>query len=325
MNDVSNLTLLVLANPRADWLKVLDRLDSSIERIVTHEESKAIAEAPRADVFLNGSVKPDLLRAAVVHGTKARWMHSLWTGVDRILSPEVIASPIPLTNGRGVFRRSLAEWSIGAMLHFAYKMRRMIRQQESGIWEIFTTEELHGRTLGIIGYGEIGQAAAERARAFGMKILALRRRPELSRKDILIDRAYAPAEINNLIAASDYVLVAAPLTPETRGMVGAAQIAAMKPTAVILNVGRGAVIDEAPLIEALRENRIKGAALDVFAQEPLPPGHPFYSMPNLLLSPHTADHFENFADAAAECFLENLSRFRTGEPLLNVVDKQAGY
>jgi phosphoglycerate dehydrogenase-like enzyme len=283
------------------------------------------AAAPEADIILNTRITPRTLSIAVQSATKVQWIHSLWTGIDNVMSPEVIASPAPLTNGRGVFRVPLAEWTIGSMLHFSYQMRRMIQQQELGVWEAFTTEELHGRTLGIVGYGDIGQAAAERARAFGMRILALRRRPELFGHDPLVDQAFDRARINDLMAASDYVMVATPLTPETRGLVGAEQIAAMKPNAVIINVGRGAVIEEAPLIEALENNRIRGAALDVFTVEPLPPGHAFYRLKNMLLSPHTTDHVQDFMHLAVECFLENMRLFRSGQPLQNIVDKRAGY
>jgi phosphoglycerate dehydrogenase-like enzyme len=127
------------------------------------------------------------------------------------------------------------------------------------------------------------------------------------------------------MSASDYVLLATPLTDETRGMIGAAQIAAMKPTSVLINVGRGAVVDEPALVQALETCKIRGAALDVFAVEPLPPAHPFYKMENVLLSPHTADHVKDFVHLAVESFLENLRRFRANEPLLNLVDKHAGY
>ncbi len=193
------------------------------------------------------------------------------------------------------------------------------------MWEIFTTEELQGRTLGVVGYGGIGRAAAERARAFGMKVLALRRRPELFGDDPLVDQTFDNAHINDLLAASDYVMVAAPLTPETRGLVGREQIEAMKPNAVIINVGRGAIIDEAALIEALQNDRIRGAALDVFTVEPLPVGHAFYRLKNVLLSPHTADHVQDFVHLAVECFLDNMTLFRAGQPLQNIVDKHAGY
>ncbi|MGH9592018.1 MAG: D-2-hydroxyacid dehydrogenase [Bryobacteraceae bacterium] len=319
------MTLLVLADPAAPWLKLLDRLGSDAKIIVSKLPDQVLENAPQADLIVNADYGPKLLSIALPLARRAQWVHSMWTGVDNVLSPEVLASPLPLTNGRGVFRRSLGEWTIAAMLHFAYGLRRMIRQQEAGVWEPFTTEELHGRTLGIIGYGGIGSTAAERARAFGMRIVALRRRPELFQRDPIIDRTYAPSQINDLMAASDYILTAAPLTNDTRGLIGEAQIAAMKPSSVIINVGRGAVIDEAALIRALEAGKIRGAALDVFAVEPLPAGHPFYRMENVLMSPHTADHVQDFIHLAVECFLDNFQRFRAHQPLLNIVDKHAGY
>jgi phosphoglycerate dehydrogenase-like enzyme len=320
-----SLTLLVLADPSASWLKLLGNLGPEIDMIVSNDPVKVRELAPQADVIVNGTSNPPLLSAAIPPARQAKWIHSLWTGVDNVLCPEILASPLPLTNGRGVFRRPLAEWSIGAMLYFAYNMRRMVRQQQAGVWEVFTTEEIQGKTLGIVGYGGIGSTAAELARPFGMRIVALRRRPELFKQDPLVDASFAPAQINELMAASDYVLLAAPLTEETRGMIGAPQIAAMKPTGVLINVGRGAVVDEPALVQALETGKIRGAALDVFAVEPLPSAHPFSKMENVLLSPHTADHVQDFIHLAVESFLENLRRFRANEPLLNLVDKHAGY
>lgn len=321
-----SLTLLVLADPSASWLKLLGNLESDGVNVLVSNNSSQVREfAPQADVIVNGTSNPPLLSAAIPPAKRAKWIHSLWTGVDNVLCPEILASPLPLTNGRGVFRRPLAEWSIGAMLYFAYNMRRMIRQQQAGVWEAFTTEEIQGKTLGIVGYGGIGSTAAELARPFGMRIVALRRRPDLFHKDAIVDQSFAPAQIDELMAASDYVLLAAPLTDETRGMIGAPQIAAMKPTGVLINVGRGAVVDEPALIQALETAKIRGAALDVFAVEPLPSTHPFYKIENVLLSPHTADHVRDFIHLAVESFLENLRRFRADEPLRNLVDKHAGY
>jgi phosphoglycerate dehydrogenase-like enzyme len=320
-----SINLLVLADPKAAWLRLLQPLGAGIDITIANDEVEARAKGPEAQVILNCAHSPRLLSIAASLAKHLQWMHSLWTGVENALSPEVIANPAPLTNGRGVFRVPLAEWTIGAMLHFSYRMRRMIRQQEAGEWQSFGTEELQGRTLGVIGFGSVGRAAAERANAFGMKVLALRRRPVRFRADPLVVQAFAPARINDLIAASDYLLVSAPLTPETSGMVGGEQIASMKSNAVIINVGRGAIIDEAPLIDALESSRIRGAALDVFATEPLPPGHAFYRLKNVLLSPHTADHVEDFMHLAVECFLENMKLFRAGQPLQNIVDKRAGY
>ena len=166
---------------------------------------------------------------------------------------------------------------------------------------------------------------AERAKPFGCKILALRRKPENSAGDPLIDRAFAPSQISDMLAACDFVVAAAPATPETRGMIGTAQIAALKSSAVVINIGRGPVIDEAALIAALESNKIRGAALDVFTVEPLPAGHAFYKMQNVLLSPHSADHTAGWRDRAVQFFLDNFARFAKGEPLENVVDKHAGY
>jgi len=245
--------------------------------------------------------------------------------VEHILSPVIIASPVPLTNGRGVFRRPLAEWTVGAMLYFQYDYRRLIRQQEAGVWADFDIDELGDKVIGIVGYGEIGSAVAERAKPFGCKILALRRKPENSAGDPLVDRAYAPAQLDEMLAECDFVVAAAPSTPETRGMIGARQIAALKSSAVVMNIGRGPVIDEPALIAALESKKIRGAALDVFTVEPLPPGHAFYKLQNVLLSPHGADHTAGWKDRAVQFFLDNFDRFSKGEPLQNVVDKHAGY
>jgi phosphoglycerate dehydrogenase-like enzyme len=319
------LAILVLADRSSPWVKLLGGLEPDAHVVVADDLDTVRRHAAAADVLVQGASDTLLLGQALPLARRARWVHSMWTGVERLVSPELAQSPLVLTNARGVFRRPLGEWVVGVMLHFAYDLRRVIRQQEAGIWEQFEAQELHGKTLGIVGYGAIGSAAAERARPFGVRILALRRRPALSSQDPLLDGTYAPARIDELMAASDYVLVAAPLTPETRGLVGEAQLAAMRASAVLINVGRGPVVDEAALLRALQAGRIRGAALDVFDVEPLPPDHPFYRMPSVLLSPHTADRVIGFHQLPVECFLENLRRFRAGEPLLNVVDKQAGY
>ena len=319
------LTVLVLADPHSPWAEALDPLDAETSIIVADNLEVVRRHAPEADVLVNGASDPALLNAALPLVRRARWLHSMWTGVEKLLSPQLAASHIALTNARGVFRRPLGEWVVAAMLFFSYDLRRVIRQQESGIWQPFESQELHGKTLGIVGYGGIGSAAAERARPFGVRILALRRRPALSEKDPLLEGTYPPERINELMAACDYVLVAAPLTPETRGLVGESQFAAMKPNAVLINVGRGPVVDQAALLRALETGLIRGAALDVFDVEPLPSNHPFYRMPNVLLSPHTADRVTGFFQLPVECFLQNLRRFRAGEPLLNLVDQQAGY
>jgi phosphoglycerate dehydrogenase-like enzyme len=323
---MSAITLLVTGDPKAAYLKGLDRMPPDVRIIVSADPAELAKAAPEADVLLNGEFKdPQLLKSTFPLATRVRWVHALSAGVEHILSPEIVASPVPLTNGRGVFKRPLAEWAVGAMLHFLYDHRRLVRQQEAGVWEDFDIEILGDKTVGIVGYGEIGRAVAERAKPFGCRILALRRNPGNSVGDPLLDRTYKPEQIDELLAACDFVVAAAPLTPETRGLVGPQQITVLKPSAVVINIGRGPVIDEAALIAALEGKKIRGAALDVFAVEPLPPGHAFYKLQNVLLSPHSADHTPGWRDRAFQFFLDNFGRFAKGEPLENVVDKHAGY
>jgi phosphoglycerate dehydrogenase-like enzyme len=201
----------------------------------------------------------------------------------------------------------------------------MIRSQQAGLWDPFDIAEISNQTIGIVGYGDIGRAIATRAKAMGMTVLALRRRPDRSREDVCVDEVLPLSAKPELLSRSDYVAVAAPLTPETRGLIGEPELRAMKPEGVIVNVGRGPVIDEGALIRALQQNWIRGAALDVFDEEPLPAGHPFYALENVLLSPHCADHTPDWLPQAMRFFLRNFERFYKGEPLLNVVDKKAGY
>jgi phosphoglycerate dehydrogenase-like enzyme len=202
----------------------------------------------------------------------------------------------------------------------------MIRNQVSGVWSPFEVISISGQTAGIIGYGDIGRAIARKVRQMDMKVVGLKRNVSLANNsDGLVDQIYGPGQLTEMISRCDYVVASTPLTAETRNLIGAPEISAMKKTAVIINVGRGPVINEDALIEALTEGRIKGAALDVFNKEPLPAGHPFYNLENVLLSPHCADHTAEWLFDAMQFFIAQFRRFREHQPLLNVVDKTLGY
>jgi phosphoglycerate dehydrogenase-like enzyme len=318
-------TLLVLAPPADPNLAMLERLPKGT-RVVAGDRPEAFeSAAPDAGAILSWFTNRELLQQVWKMAPQVRWVHASSAGVDTLLFPELIESPVPLTNARGAFSWALGEFALAAILFFAKDLRRMVRSQEAGAWDQFDVEGVRGKTLGIVGYGDIGRAVAERAHAVGMRVLAMRRRPELCGNDPLIERAFAPESCKEMMALADYVTLAAPLTPETRGLVGEAEIAAMKATAVLINVGRGQVVDESALVRALEEHRIRGAALDVFEQEPLPAGHPFYLLDKVLLSPHCADHTTGWMAQSMELFIENFDRFRKGEPLRNVVDKRLGY
>ena len=319
------VNLLVLADPAEPQLKMLDPLRAMTNIVVGQSPELFEQAAPVADAMLVWSASRSLVQQVFAMAPKLRWVHTRAAGLDTLLFPALVDSPVPLTNSSGVYSRSLGEFVAAAMLFFAKDFRRMLRNQAAGRWEQFDVEELHGRTMGIVGYGDIGRAAAAQAKGLGMQVIALRRQPDKSRADSLVDEVMGQSDILELMRRSDYVVVAAPLTPDTRGLVGAAAIGAMKPSGVLINVGRGPVVDEAGLLAALRSKSIRGAALDVFDQEPLPQDHPFYAMDNLLLSPHCADHTQTWVDDAMRFFITNLGCFSRGEALANLVDKQSGY
>jgi phosphoglycerate dehydrogenase-like enzyme len=321
---MKNVTIWVLARPDDASLRVLDESGPGV-RYVFGAAAADFAAQPPPDAILVCSMGRAALEPvwAIAPGTP--WVHSRAAGLDSLLFPALVDSAAVLTNGRGVFSISLAEFVIGALLYFARDFPRLVRNQRRGAWEVFEPLDLAGRTLGIVGYGDIGRAIAERAHRLGMKVLALRRRTTLSAPDPWVDETLPAGELLALMRRCDDVVVATPLTPETRGLVGEAAIGAMKPGAVFVNVGRGPVVDEVALGRALAEGRIRGAALDVFETEPLPGDSPLWGLDNLLLSPHCADNTPGWLEAAMRAFLANLDRFRRGERLLNVVDKRLGY
>ena len=320
-------TLLVLTSTLADKdLGLLEQLPPETSLAVGTSAEAFERLADDADVILSWSLSGQVLRDVFLMAPRVKWVHSRSAGLDGVLFPELIASPVPVTNGRGVFSQSLGEFALGAILFFAKDFRRMLRSQEAGRWDQFDVEEISRQTVGIVGYGDIGRAAATRARALGMRVLAVKRHASPANgPDPVAAEVFPPEQRAEMIARCDYVVAAAPLTPETRGMIGEREFAAMKPSAVIINVGRGPVIDEAAMLRALTERRIKGAALDVFDTEPLPDGHPFYGLDNVLLSPHCADHTSDWTEQAMRFFLAQFERYQKGEPLQNVVNKHLGY
>jgi phosphoglycerate dehydrogenase-like enzyme len=341
-------TLLVLGRPSESLLARLEAAAADLEIVVGETADDFLAAAPQATVALCWSSSKDLLREVLLKSPQLRWVHIMSAGINHLLSPELLESRAVVTNGRGIFSDTLGEWVVGAILYFAKDFRRLIRSQSEGRWDPFDIVEVSGQTVGIVGYGDIGRAVATRVRPLGMRVLGLTRRgprrsggglpggvlpaggapdaaASLQREDDLVERIFGPADLIPMIELSDYIVVTAPLTPETRGMIGEAEFAAMKPDAVLINIGRGPIVAEEPLVRALTEKRIKGAALDVFHREPLPGDHPLYRLDNVLLSPHSADHTPDWLEKAMELFLENLQRYRRGEALVNVLDKGSGY
>ncbi len=272
---------------------------------------------------------------------RLRWVQGHFAGVDHLLGHPLLRT-VTVTTASGVHAPAMAEYVLMMVLAFAHRLPRMIEHQRRAEWPqqrwtLFVPQELRDATLGIVGYGSIGRETARLARAFGMRVLALKRQVDHVADDgwrlpdvgdaagEYLDQLFAPDQLHAMLAECDYVLIAAPLTPETRGLIGAAEFQAMKREAIIINVARGGVIDEAALSDALRTGLIGGAALDVFEQEPLPAASPLWHLPNVILSPHVSGFTPHYDERAMALFAENLRRYMDGAPLLNVVDVRRGY
>eukprot|EP00882_Tetradesmus_deserticola_P009275 GHRQ01009786.1.p1 GENE.GHRQ01009786.1~~GHRQ01009786.1.p1 ORF type:complete len:398 (+),score=168.14 GHRQ01009786.1:291-1484(+) len=331
------INLLVVANPATPELSVLQKLPAGVNIVATgqtlSELSQQLADEQwgSIDVMLNCGVGKNAGKRQDVQEfwgklTGLQWLHSASAGLEHLLFQELVDSPVVLSNAKGVYSHSLAEYALTCCSWFAKDFPRLLAAKAARSWEPYDVEELRGKTLGVVGYGDIGRATAILAKAFRMKVVALRRNTTLSEADQdIVEKVYTPDQLTELMSASDYVVAATPYTPSTDKLISAAAIAAMKPNGVFVNVGRGKCVDEEALIDALQAKRIRGAALDVFAKEPLPPDSPLWDLPNVFMSPHNADRTKEFQYESMELFVQNVQRYMAGEELLNVCDKSSGY
>ncbi len=309
---------------------LIERLRGSVcqiapdcEIVPVGPDGEITASLEEADVlFLRWGLSPEATQRLLTRIPRLRWVHTISAGVDHLLFPELRELDTILTNASGVFNVPIAETVMAYILAVVKRLPEFWAHQRERRWEKLPLRELRGQTVGIVGLGDIGAEVARLCRAFGMRVLGLRRRPAPS--DVA-DEVMPPDRLRDLLARSDFVVIAVPLTPETRGMMGRAELAAMKPDAWLINISRGAVVDEEALIEVLQEGRIGGACLDVFAQEPLPSESPLWDLPNVIITPHNSWSSPHIEEREIDLFLENLRRYVAGQPLLNVVDKQAGY
>lgn len=273
-------------------------------------------------LFLRWGLEPETFQRLVASIPRLRWVHTISAGVDHVLHAGLIDSEVILTNASGVFDTPIAETVLAYMLAVVKRLPEFLDQQRAHRWHYLPLREMSGLAVGIVGLGAIGSGVARRCRGFDMRVLGLRRHPGPSE---VADEVFPPERLHDLLARSDFVVISLPLTSETEGLIGGPELAAMKPDAWLINVARGAIVDEAALIEALQEERIGGACLDVFCEEPLPEDSPLWDLPNVIVTPHNSWASPHLRDREAELFLENLRRYVAGEPLLNVVDKRAGY
>jgi phosphoglycerate dehydrogenase-like enzyme len=285
-----------------------------------------VDEIPDTDIFVGWSLKPEQFRRA----RRLKWIHSTAAGVGQLMYPEVRKSNVVVTNASGVHTTPIAEHTLGMLIALARRFPDALRHQKERRWaqqEIWDAplrpRELHGQTLLIVGFGTIGRELARRVKPLGMKIVGVTRSGKGDKR--LADEILPAERLREVLHEGDYVVLAAPETPETQHLIGAAELAAMKPTAYLINIARGALIDEAALVETMRRRAIAGAALDVTTLEPLPRESPLWELENVFLTPHTSAVSEYLWDRQTELLQENLERWFGGKELVNRVDLKAGY
>jgi len=294
-----------------------------VSAVTSQECDERLAEA---DVVLGWAVR----RENFPRATRLRWIQVTAAGVGGLLFPELVESPVIVTNGRGLHALSMAEHALGVMLMFARNLHLARDAQHDRRWsqrelgaEPAAFRRLSGTTLGIVGFGAIGRGIAERARGLGLRTLVVRRHPAADPAPA--DAQWGSERLPELIAQADWLVLATPLTAETRRLIGAVEIARMRPGTVLINLGRGGLVDEPALIAALKSGAIAGAALDVFEEEPLPAGSELWSLPQVIVTPHISGLDPQLWERSMRLFARNLRAYLDGRPLENVVDKRAGY
>lgn len=324
----------VLVANYSDWTSwdtpgwVVDRMRAAspgVEYVHARTPAEAVEIAAEVDVAFSSVIRPEIFAAA----RRLRWIHSPAAGVGGMLFPEMVASDVVLTNSRGMHAETIAEHVIAVTLALFRRLPAAVQRQADRTWAQFELSDpsprlLRGSTMGIIGLGGIGAAIAGAASCLGMRVEGIRRRADAA-PPAGVSAAYPRSALHDRLPHWDVVVLAAPQTSETRGMIDARELALMKNDAILVNIARGPLVREADLIDALARGVIGGAALDVVEHEPLDPSSPLWRMPNVLITPHVSGFQPQYWERLTDLFLENLRRYRAGEPLLNVVDKKAGY
>jgi len=344
-SDVTRV-MVALAGLNADHLarirSVSPRLDVIVaSRTALSELGAALATNAPVEVLLSDGL-PHPWRS----DGSLRWVQSASVGLDQQVHSPIWTDPrVIVTTASGVYGAAISQWVLAVILYFAVGLDEQLAFRRTRQWPAQATLRsrlLAGQTLGILGYGSIGRECARLGRALGMRVIATRSGGQVAGGTPPVERfeprsvaqrspLCGPLEIlpgseaGRVLSESDYVVIAAPLTDQTRGLIGRPALQTMRPTAIVINVSRGELVDEEALVEALAAHTLAGGALDVFAREPLPAESPLFDAPNLLLSPHASGAFRELWDLVVELFCTNLERYLAGRPLLNVADRERGY
>lgn len=323
---INILMKLILPSQLAEAVEPkLARIAPNLEIVHTDRDGMPDGDLSDAEILLRWWIGVDALKRLLRSAPRLRWMHTPSAGVDTLLIPEIVERDITLTNSAGAHAIPIAEFVLLFMLGHVKRVRDLAALTPENAWERgrnLQLGELSGQTVLVVGMGSIGQEIARRATAFGMRVFGSRRRPQPMQG---VEKVVGEGEWRDLLPEADYVVIATPLTNATRGMVDKAAFERMKPSAYLINIARGQIVQTEPLLAALREGQIAGAGLDALPEEPLPPGHPLWSAPNSWITPHISWSSPLMRERAIGIFLDNLRRYQAGEPLVNVVDKAAGY
>ncbi|MDX1444159.1 MAG: D-2-hydroxyacid dehydrogenase [Gammaproteobacteria bacterium] len=301
----------------------LDALDGHAELRHADSEAALRESLPGADILLVTDFRTDALAAAWDAADSLKWIHATSAGVDALMIPEVRDSDIPVTNASGIFDRSIAEYVLGAILMMAKDFPGSMALQRDHAWRHRDTERVNGHSVLVVGAGNIGRQIARLCTAVGMRVTGIASRDRAGDSDF--DAVYASSRLPDLLPNFDYVVVAAPLTPQTEGLFDAGAFERMSPHARFINIGRGPIVVTDDLVEALQDGTIAGAVLDVFEEEPLPRDHPLWDCPNTVLTAHMAGDFVGWREALVEQFVSMFHRWRASGDLKNLVDKHKGY
>ncbi|HDZ09788.1 D-2-hydroxyacid dehydrogenase [Pseudohongiella sp.] len=310
--------ILVLLAPGEANLPGLESLPKGVELTTVSAEAELRAQLPQTDILVVTDFRTGLLERCWPAQHSIKWVHATSAGVDALLFPALVASDLQLTNARGVFDLGIAEYVLGAVLLFAKDTLGNLRHQQAHAWRHRETRLISGKQALIIGAGSIGSEVARLLDALGLDVTGVARS---AREAPYFKQIVANADLEQYLPDADYVIVTAPLTPTTEGLINRQTLAQMKPQAVLVNVGRGAVVVTDDLVDALQQEVIAGAALDVFEPEPLPENHPLWDMPNVMMSAHMAGDFVGWRRALGEQFMANLTHWLADESLFNQVDK----
>jgi phosphoglycerate dehydrogenase-like enzyme len=324
MPPSTSATVVLLHSDSGDTDRPADT--SALEKIADVRfvtEKDLVSALPGADVLCMWDFRSTALTQAWDSADQLRWVHAASAGVNHLLSPELVTSEVVLTNSRGVFDEPMAEYVLGLALAMAKDLPTTLRLQGEGRWRHRETERIGGRRALVAGTGPIGRAIGRKLRAVGMSVTGIGRTARESDPDLgsVLPMSALPAALPE----TDYLVLAAPLTDETRGMVDAAALRLLPRSARVINVGRGPLVVQDDLVAALAEGRLAGAALDVFADEPLPESSPLWRLPQVIVSPHMSGDVVGWKSELLALFTDNLARYLDGAPLRNVVDKHRGY